>query len=149
MTVKRVFLLGLVFACLEVSSGRAVAQNLVYGRTMDVRGPKCKPGEVLVRFRPGVPGRAKAAAHAAVRAQVLRNYRIVPGLQHVRLPKGMSVEEAVARYQRDLNVLHAHPNYIVKEYDIPDDPQFALQWGLNNTGQTGGTPDADVDAPEA
>ncbi|MCK6615188.1 MAG: S8 family serine peptidase [Ignavibacteriaceae bacterium] len=31
----------------------------------------------------------------------------------------------------------------------PNDPRFAEQWGLNNTGQSGGTPDADIDAPEA
>lgn len=31
----------------------------------------------------------------------------------------------------------------------PNDPSFAQQWALNNTGQNGGTADADVDAPEA
>lgn len=31
----------------------------------------------------------------------------------------------------------------------PNDPEFAKLWGLNNTGQTGGTNDADVDALEA
>lgn len=32
---------------------------------------------------------------------------------------------------------------------IPDDPDFSLQWGMNNTGQIGGLFDADIDAPEA
>lgn len=36
---------------------------------------------------------------------------------------------------------------------IPDDPEFPFQWGMHNTGQTingqAGTPDADIDAPEA
>jgi len=32
---------------------------------------------------------------------------------------------------------------------FPDDPMFNQQWGLHNTGQSGGTPDADIDAPEA
>lgn len=31
---------------------------------------------------------------------------------------------------------------------IPNDPRFAEQWGFHNTGQFGGTADADVDAPE-
>lgn len=31
----------------------------------------------------------------------------------------------------------------------PNDPRFSELWGLHNTGQTGGTPDADIDAPEA
>lgn len=32
---------------------------------------------------------------------------------------------------------------------VPDDPSFGTQWHLNNTGQTGGIADADIDAPEA
>lgn len=32
---------------------------------------------------------------------------------------------------------------------FPNDPLFPNQWPLHNTGQTGGTPDADIDAPEA
>ena len=31
----------------------------------------------------------------------------------------------------------------------PDDPRFQETYGLDNIGQTGGTPDADIDAPEA
>jgi len=31
----------------------------------------------------------------------------------------------------------------------PNDTLFYRQWSLDNTGQTGGTPDADIDAPEA
>ena len=31
----------------------------------------------------------------------------------------------------------------------PNDPSFTQLYGLNNVGQTGGTPDADIDAPEA
>jgi hypothetical protein len=33
--------------------------------------------------------------------------------------------------------------------NFPNDPMFNQQWGLHNTGQSGGTPDADIDAPEA
>ncbi len=32
---------------------------------------------------------------------------------------------------------------------VPNDPQYSSQWALNNTGQTGGSADADIDAPEA
>lgn len=32
---------------------------------------------------------------------------------------------------------------------LPNDQWFAYQWNLHNTGQQGGEPDADVDAPEA
>lgn len=33
--------------------------------------------------------------------------------------------------------------------NTPNDTRFAEQWGLHNTGQSGGTVDADIDAPEA
>ncbi|MEM7131917.1 MAG: S8 family serine peptidase [Chloroflexota bacterium] len=33
--------------------------------------------------------------------------------------------------------------------DGTNDPRYLEQWALNNSGQTGGTPDADIDAPEA
>ena len=32
---------------------------------------------------------------------------------------------------------------------VPNDPQFAQQWSLDNNGQTGGVSDADIDAPAA
>lgn len=45
----------------------------------------------------------------------------------------------------------AEPNFVVeiRRAFLPNDEHFSLQWHLHNTGQTGGRPDADVDAPEA
>ena len=50
---------------------------------------------------------------------------------------------------RDSLVLVAEPQYVAYETLIPSDSLFAEQWGLHNAGQTGGMPDADIDAPEA
>lgn len=41
------------------------------------------------------------------------------------------------------------PDYVVFALLTPNDPSFPLLWGLHNTGQTGGTGGADIDAPEA
>ena len=41
------------------------------------------------------------------------------------------------------------PNYVVSATLTPNDPSYSQLWGMNNTGQTGGTSDADIDAPEA
>ena len=46
------------------------------------------------------------------------------------------------------NVVYAEPNYILRAQAIPNDARFAELYGLNNTGQTGGSADADIDAPE-
>ncbi len=67
----------------------------------------------------------------------------------VRLDGDIGVQDAIARLRRDPAVLYAEPNYIVRAARTPDDPRFGELYGLHNTGQTGGTPDADIDAPEA
>ena len=45
-------------------------------------------------------------------------------------------------------VAYAEPNFVLRATAVPNDPLFAELYGLNNTGQTGGRPDADIDAPE-
>lgn len=46
---------------------------------------------------------------------------------------------------------HVQSNHTVELRNalLPNDQYFANQWALNNTGQSGGTVDADIDAPEA
>jgi hypothetical protein len=41
------------------------------------------------------------------------------------------------------------PNFIYTTNAIPNDTRFGETWGMNNTGQTGGLADADIDAPAA
>ncbi len=43
-------------------------------------------------------------------------------------------------------VERAQFNHKIDLRAIPDDPKFKKQWSLNNTGQTGGTQNADIDA---
>ena len=111
--------------------------------------PKYKPDEVLVRFRPGVGRAEAAAAHARVGAQLVRAFARVRGLQLARLPKDVAVEHAIRMYRQMPNVLYAEPNYRLQAAGVPNDPSFSDLWGLDNFGQAGGTPDADIDAPEA
>lgn len=47
-------------------------------------------------------------------------------------------------------VEYAEKNYIVRAAEtIPNDTHFSKLWGLRNTGQSGGTVDADIDASNA
>ncbi|MHC4483309.1 MAG: S8 family serine peptidase, partial [Planctomycetota bacterium] len=72
-----------------------------------------------------------------------------PGLAVIKLPEGTKVLDAFIKFNRSANVLYAEPNYKYKLLLVPNDPNFPDLWGLDNTGQTGGTEDADIDAPEA
>ncbi len=57
--------------------------------------------------------------------------------------------ETAAAIATDSRIKYAEPNYIYHASEIPDDTRFAELWGMHNTGQSGGTVDADIDAPEA
>src|SRR5260370_7210353 len=111
--------------------------------------PKYRTDRVLVRFRPSATRASMAAAHSAVRGEVVGEFHSVERLQIVHLSQNVPVQAALRQYRQDPNVLYAEPDYIVKAATTPNDPQFAAQWNLHNTGQNGGTPGADIHAPEA
>ncbi len=102
-----------------------------------------------MRFRPGADRSRADSVHARVRAQVVKRFTLVHGLELVRLPEDMPVERAAGIYRRSPDVLYAEPNYTWRVDRTPNDPRFPELWGLDNTGQSGGTPDADIDGPEA
>ena len=61
-----------------------------------------------------------------------------------------SVEDVMVSLSSDSLIEYAEPNYrLGLEATAPNDPDFSLLWGLDNSGQTGGVADADIDAPEA
>ena len=55
----------------------------------------------------------------------------------------------ITELKKNPDVVYAERNGIAQAAEIPNDPSFNQLWGLQNTGQTGGTPDADIDATEA
>ncbi|WP_108944614.1 S8 family serine peptidase [Shewanella halifaxensis] len=70
-------------------------------------------------------------------------------LAKLTLRAGSDVEQAIKIISRHPAVKYAEPNYVIKAIGTPDDPDFVSLWGLHNTGQDGGTADADIDAVEA
>ncbi|MGI8981907.1 MAG: S8 family serine peptidase, partial [Pirellulaceae bacterium] len=101
---------------------------------------------ILVRFRPEADVNGLPLFDGT---SVSRELPLVAGLREVRLAPGIDVETALAVYRADPLVVYAQPNYRVHAQLTPNDPGFGNLWGLHNTGQTAGTPDADIDAPEA
>ncbi len=119
----------------------------------DALYPAFVPGELLVKFRSDVRKQAAADYQEWFNISTRRTFAI-NGYQHVKLPAGVDIEEALELYLEDPDVEHAEPNYLIfADVKIPTDTDFNKLWGLNNTGQNvggiNGTPDADIDAPEA
>ena len=71
------------------------------------------------------------------------------GVWEVEVQHADDVARAVAAYEDSGRVEFAHPDVGITVAAIPDDTRFAEQWSLNNTGQSGGTNDADIDGVEA
>jgi len=137
--------------------------------------PAYAPDRILVKFQPGA---AASEVGQLMRKSGAKTLKVISGIDvHVlQVPEGR-VEEEVNRFAHNPNVLYAEPDlyrvvsadpYFPNEIDLPyygdtlATNYFEEQWALNNTGQThtvvvdgaypwpeNGTPDADIDAPEA
>jgi subtilisin family serine protease len=106
------------------------------------------PGRVIVKFAPATRALDVQAARDAVGATVARRFPSIGA--ELWMLSGMAVPDAVEQLRKDASVVYADPDYILRAHQrFPNDPRFGEQWGLHNTGQSGGTFDADVDAPEA
>jgi thermitase len=112
--------------------------------------------ELVVRFKPEVSAARRADIRRELGTPIKRPIPI-PGAELLTVEAG-EVPGAVAALSRRPDVRYAEPNYASPLSSTPNDPRFGDQWGLHNVGQTvttpggssaTGTPDADIDAPEA
>jgi subtilisin family serine protease len=121
------------------------------------------PGRVIVAFKAGATDFSDKSVAAAVRISSRRD------MAAARSPRSkvrsftarnlilVTLEDktregvltVIDRLKRDPNVAYAEPDYLVSTVEIPNDPSFPKLYGMHNSGQTGGTADADIDAPEA
>jgi len=106
-------------------------------------------GELLVKFRGGPRGPSAEQARRLMNHEVKRDFESV-GWQHIRLPKGMTVAEGLAKYQKLPGVLAVEPNGISEMVEplprpapemrladiplIPNDPLYGQQWHLKKIG---------------
>jgi subtilisin family serine protease len=106
------------------------------------------PGEVLVKFKNIIAPSERGQFHAENEVDVLSR---IPGIgvDRIKSRKGESTEALLNRYRKNPFVEYAEPNGLFHVTLTPDDPRFLELYGLHNTGQSGGTIDADIDAPEA
>ncbi|MGZ3537902.1 MAG: S8 family serine peptidase [Thermodesulfobacteriota bacterium] len=105
-------------------------------------------GSVIVKFKPSTPAEIRDYIHRRHGSEKIKEFPSL-NIHHVRFKKGMSVKRAIAIYQAEPDVEYAEPNYLVTIQTVPNDFYFNYLWGLSNTGQTGGTAGADIDASRA
>jgi subtilisin family serine protease len=106
-------------------------------------------GEILVKFATSASTSEINTTIQNINGSIKKSYKIVPGLYLVQVFQGTDIFSTITVLEKNSEVEYAEPNYIRYATLTPNDPGFSYLWGLNNTGQTGGTVDADIDAPEA
>lgn len=115
-----------------------------------------RSGEVLVKYRDNTNAAAASAlrnSHGMQSKLSLLDNRA----ELLSLPSVMDVPAAVAMLSRDPAVEYAEPNFLRRKLSVtPNDPLFAQQWGLSNTGQANfvngglpGTPGGDLNLVNA
>ena len=108
------------------------------------------PDRILVKLKEGVPERALEELNRQNNAESgkkLPRTRV----DVVKLPRELPVKAAVKRYEASPDVAYAEPDFVFEPSQTvsANDPSYPKLYGLNNTGQTGGTSGADINAPEA
>lgn len=105
--------------------------------------------DIIVKRAPGLTAVERSDVRADANVDYVRSSRL-DEVELVRTTPGDLVE-TLAALNADPDVLFAEPNAKVRAQS--NDPLFGPLWGLHNTGQsvtgTVGSPDADIDAPEA
>ena len=138
-----------VFVNLQGATQEAMTQT-VQGQEPtyeDDSGRQFEPGEIIV-------GLKEPAAQSDLRALTQETGATIEedlprsDVNVVDLPRDLTVAEAARTYEDSPDVAYAEPNFKLQPSAVPNDPNYRDLWGTNNNGQTGGTVDADVDAPE-
>ncbi len=107
-----------------------------------------KEDEIIVKYKKNISERLMKKSLNKYGMSVKKSFKTMT-MKCVTIPDGSSVKDMINKIIKDPNVEYAEPNYLYHADATPDDPRFTDLWGLNNNGQTGGTPDADIDATEA
>lgn len=121
--------IALLFTLVFSQKGLADDQILEKGPTLS--GQKYVPGEIIVKFKPGVSDKVIANINSRHGASVISTSRFA-GFKRLRIPRGKEVAEMVEIYKRNPNVEYAEPNYIAHAFMVPDDEYYPYQWHLDN-----------------
>jgi len=110
--------------------------------------PQTVPGELIIKFGPQITDIESSQLLQEVGLQSIKtvdalNIKICQNLTE------KTIDQVIIECNASSEIEYAEPNYKVYALEKPNDPDYTRLWGLNNTGQTGGANDADIDAEEA
>lgn len=131
-------------------SKQGIVKTLANGNTY-------REGEVIIKYKNKIDLNRASSIVGAFNIFEIKEFKTLSNSlskTYILLKsKTLSTDELMEEYKNDPDVEYVEPNYIYYPSKTPNDPKFNLLWGQHNTGQsvkgTTGTPDKDMDAPEA
>lgn len=113
-----------------------------------------EPGELLVMMKNDIDPMQNALLRADIESRGIIIDRKVTKSFNIWL---FRFNEADQPAEKALELIRQHPSVKLAQFNhkvterqlLPNDPSFNLLWALLNTGQSGGTPGADIHATEA
>ncbi|PCK06908.1 MAG: hypothetical protein COA42_16975, partial [Alteromonadaceae bacterium] len=105
-------------------------------------------GELIVRFKDGIGRAAKSSSLARHKATVIQKIPAL-NLEVWQLRDDSYLLSTMELLDAMPEVAYVELNRRLHHYALPDDERLEDLWGLHNTGSTGGTAGADIDALEA
>lgn len=114
------------------------------------------PGELIVQLNKGVKINSFLESHDSYRS-IKTQINAKQKLCHTLNLWLVEIDHTKINESEFLSQLRTSQDVMIAQYNrtnvvhraVPNDSQHAGQYSMHNTGQTGGTPDADVDAREA
>ena len=141
----------LLLAAALASALAAAAVAGAANRPQAAGKPRAVPGSIIVGFKAHVSAKGRSGVLGAVDARPTKRFAQIDSTVVSVSPANTSW--TIRTLAQDPRVAYAEPNFVLHAADVPNDPSFPQEWGLDNTGQqvnwTSGTPDADIDAKEA
>lgn len=123
----------------EVTRERREIRSFSGGQPLRLAGPRFAPGQVLVRFKPGMKTQLIEGTLALYGVETIKSIPEL-NLYQVKISAWASVEETAFAFSQNPDVESAGPNYIARIAVTPNDTLFRYQYALNNTGQDIGAP---------
>lgn len=126
-------LIGLIIPVSALDTVDSESDDILEKLTVDVPSDqKYVPGEILVKFNPGVSEEKVKNINAGHGTQVTYTSPYA-GFKILKIPKTKTVEEMAEIYSKNPNVEYAVPNAIMCAFMVPNDPYYNLyQWNFKN-----------------
>jgi subtilisin family serine protease len=115
------------------------------------KSPLLPTDRFIVQFKPDTTPEKIAEMAAIYGVEAIRSLDPLPKTFLYRATGEYDAIQAANAYAESGCTVFAHPDFLAERplRAVPNDPLYASQWHLDNTGQNGATAGEDIDAPEA